>query len=95
MKKQVSSPYTQLTLNFEFEATSTASTLASEERSALPADYFHFTKADFEEWQALENDLMFGRGAYLFNKVERELAFQHMQAQTIREFEAIRASIYQ
>lgn len=89
MKKQVSSQYTQLTLDFEFEASTTAP-------AAQPSKVeYHFTQADFEESQAIEHDIMYGRGAYLYKQVERELAFQREQAKILRQFEAMRASIYQ
>ena len=95
MKKQVSSQYTQLTLDFEFEAstTATAPTIAPAEQPSKVE--YHFTQADFEESQAIEHDIMYGRGAYLYKQVERELAFQREQAKILRQFEAMRASIYQ
>ena len=89
MKKQVSSNCTQLTLNFEYEATTTAP--ISEPSRAE----YHFSQEDFEESQAIEHDIMYGRGAYLYKQVERELAFQREQAKILRQFEAMRASIYQ
>ena len=89
MKKQVSSKYTQLTINFEFESTTPAP--AEQPRKVEN----HFTEADFEEAQAIELDIMYGRGASLYKKVERELAFQREQAKILRQFEAMRASIYQ
>ena len=91
MKKQVSSQYTQLTLDFEFEASSTAIAPAAQPSKVE----YHFTQADFEESQAIEHDIMYGRGAYLYQQVERELAFQREQAKILRQFEAMRASIYQ
>ena len=95
MKKQVSSQYTQLTLDFEFEASSTAiaTTIAPAAQSSKVE--YHFTQADFEESQAIEHDIMYGRGAYLYQHVERELAFQREQAKILRQFEAMRASMYQ
>lgn len=66
MKKQVSSSCTQLTLNFEFEVTPTA--------PAKPS--YHFSQADFDEWQATEHDIMYGRGAYIYKQIERELEFE-------------------
>lgn len=95
MKKQVSSQYTQLTLDFEFEASTTAiapTTAPAEQPSKVE---YHFTQADFEESQAIEHDIMYGRGAYFYKQVERELAFQREQAKILRQFEAMRASIYQ
>ena len=89
MKKQVSSKYTQLTINFEFESTTPAP--AEQPRKVEN----HFTEADFEEAQAIEHDIMYGRGASLYKKVERELAILRQKANGLRQFEAIRASIYQ
>ena len=121
MKKQVSSQYTQLTLDFEYEASSTAiaPTIAPAEQPSKVE--YHFTQADFEvkeplgcgsdnerraellctdesEWEntlAIEHDIMYGRGAYLYKQVERELAFQREQAKILRQFEAMQASMYQ
>ena len=88
MKKQVSSKYTQLTINFEFE--STTPTSAEQPRNVEN----HFTEADFEEAQAIELDIIYGRGASLYKKVERELAILREKANVLRHFEATRASIY-
>lgn len=95
MKKQVSSQYTQLTLDFEYEASSTAITPTIAPAAQPSKVEYHFTQADFEESQAIEHDIMYGRGAYLYKEVERELAFQREQAKILRQFEAMRASIYQ
>ena len=88
MKKQVSSKYTQLTINFEFESTTPAP--AEQPRKVVN----HFTEVDFEEAQAIEHDIMYGRGASLYKKVERELAILREKANVLRHFEATRASIY-
>ena len=88
MKKQVSSKYTQLTINFEFE--STTPTPAEQPRKVEN----HFTEVDFEEAQAIELDIIYGRGASLYKKVERELAILREKANVLRHFEATRASIY-
>ena len=88
MKKQVSSKYTQLTINFEFESTTPAP--AEQPRKVENP----FTEADFEEAQAIELDIIYGRGASLYKKVERELAILREKANVLRHFEATRASIY-
>ena len=72
MKKQVSSNCTQLTLNFEYEATTTA---PISEPSRVE---YHFSKEDFEESQAIEHDIMYGRGAYLYQKMSDKLV-EHKQ----------------
>lgn len=84
MKKPISQQYTQLTLNFEYEASTTA--------PAKPS--YHFSQAEFDEWQAIDHDIMYGRGAYLYKAVERDLAFQRESATILKQFEAMCASIY-
>ena len=88
MKKQVSSKYTQLTINFEFESTTPAPAEQPRKVENL------FTEADFEEAQAIELDIIYGRGSSLYKKVERELAILREKANVLRHFEAARASIY-
>lgn len=107
MKKQVSSKYTQLSINYEFESTTPAPAEQPSkveyperlsngmERAASAESGYTFSIEAFEESQAIEHDIMYGRGAYLYKQVERELAFQREQAKILRQFEAMRASIYQ
>lgn len=71
--------YTQLSFDFEFNQVST------------PA---HFCKADFEAQMALENDLINGRGAWLYQQLQRELAHERKAARALAEFEAMRAEAY-
>ena len=106
MKKQVSSKYTQLTINFEFESTTPAPAEQPRkvenperlsngmERAASAESGYTFSIEDFEEAQAIELDIMYGRGASLYKKVERELAILREKANVLRHFEATRASIY-
>ncbi len=101
MKNQCSTQ--QLSFNFEFEQVSTASVeekkeiivqqprpVAEQPVKKAP----HFTKADFEEILAVENDLINGRGAWLYSQLERELARERKRAQAERQFEALRAESY-
>lgn len=87
--KQVSPSSTQLTLDFEYES----SISAPLNQPSKPK--YRFSQADFEEWQAIEHDIMYGRGAYLYQQIERDLARQREQARILNEFEQMRASIYQ
>jgi len=98
MKKPVSQQYTQLTLDFEYEASTTAPAVLAAPKASVTAPAkpsYHFTQEDFEESQAIEYDIMYGRGAYLYKQIERDLAFQRESAKILKQFEAMRASIYQ
>ena len=101
MKNQCSTQ--QLSFNFEFEQVSTAPIEVEKENivqqpkpvAKLPVKKApHFTKADFEEILAVENDLINGRGAWLYSQLEKELARERKRAQAERQFEALRAESY-
>lgn len=103
MKKHVYQQYTQLSFNFEFEQVSTAPVEVKKEiivQQPKPVAKQpvkkapHFTKADFEEILAVENDLINGRGAWLYSQLEKELARERKRAQAERQFEALRAESY-
>lgn len=93
----------QLSFNFEFEQVSTAPIEVKKEIAQQAAQQIvqqpvkkapHFTKADFEEILAVENDLINGRGAWLYSQLEKELAYERKRAQAERQFEALRAESY-
>lgn len=101
MKNQCSTQ--QLSFNFEFEQVSTAPVEVKKEiivQQPKPVakqpvkNAPHFTKADFEEILAVENDLINGRGAWLYSQLEKELARERKRAQAERQFEALRAESY-
>lgn len=101
MKNQCSTQ--QLSFNFEFEQVSTAPVEVKKEiivQQPKPVakqpvkEAPHFTKADFEEILAVENDLIYGRGAWLYSQLEKELAYERKRAQAERQFEALRAEAY-
>ena len=101
MKNQCSTQ--QLSFNFEFEQVSTAPVEVKKEiivQQLKPVAEQpvkkapHFTKADFEEILAVENDLINGRGAWLYSQLEKELARERKRAQAERQFEALRAESY-
>ena len=101
MKNQCSTQ--QLSFNFEFEQVSTAPVEVKKEiivQQPKPVAMQpvkkapHFTKADFEEILAVENDLINGRGAWLYSQLEKELARERKRAQAERQFEALRAESY-
>ena len=101
MKNQCSTQ--QLSFNFEFEQVSTAPVEVKKEiivQQPKPVAEQpvkkapHFTKADFEEILAVENDLINGRGAWLYSQLEKELARERKRAQAERQFEALLAESY-
>ena len=95
MKRNISLNSIQLELPLWEEteiATAIESTQAEKHNKK---EYFHVTEAAFAESMEILQDLMHGRGAYLYRQVERELAQAANAAKYIREFETIRNSLYQ
>lgn len=96
MKRNISLNSIQLELPL-WEETEIATATAIESKQAEKhnkKEYFHFTEADFAESMEILQDMMHGRGAYLYRQVERELAQAAKAAQYVGMFENIRASIY-
>ena len=92
MKKFSQQQVTQL--SFNFECCTVFSSENKQSAVSVSASYHRFTKAEIEEAMAIENDLLSGRGAWLYKQLERELAQERKAAKALKEFEAIRASIY-
>lgn len=100
MKKHVYQQYTQLSFNFECSSVSDsekveqkASIQVEREKSVL-VERYHCTKEEFEAQQAIERDYMFGRAAWLYQQLEREMAHERKAAKALAEFEAMRAEAY-
>ena len=94
MKRNISLKSIQLELPL-WEETEIASTIESKQAiEHNKKEYFHFTEADFAESMEIMQDMMHGRGAYLYRQVEHELAQAAKAAQYVGMFENIRASIY-
>ena len=87
--------YTQLSFDFEFNQVSTIVEKENkcEVKQAVTARC-SISKAEFEAQMALENDLINGRGAWLYAQLERELARERKAARMMAEFEALRAEAY-
>ena len=49
---------------------------------------------EFKAQQELENDLISGRGAWLYQQLERAMAHERKNAQMMAQFEAMRAEAY-
>ena len=92
MKKCSQQQVTQLSFNFECCTVSNSENKQS--AVSLSASYHRFTKAEIEEAMAIENDLISGRGAWLYQQLERSFAHERKVAQAMREFEALSAEAY-
>lgn len=55
---------------------------------------YSISRAEFEAQMELEKDLMYGRGAWLYAQLEREMAHERKNARALAEFEAMRAEAY-
>ena len=87
--------YIQLSFDFEFNQVSTVVEKENkcEVKQRVTARY-SITKAEFEAQMALENDLINGRGAWLYQQLQKELAHEREAARMMAEFEALRAEAY-
>ena len=92
MKKFSQQQVTQL--SFNFECCTVSSSENKQSAVSVSASYHRFTKAEIEEAMAIENDLISGRGAWLYQQLERSFAHERKVAQAMREFEALRAEAY-
>ena len=86
--------YTQLSFDFEFNQVSTVVEENKCEVKQTVTARYSITKAEFEAQMALEKDLMYGRGAWLYAQLERELAHERKNERALAEFEAMRAEAY-
>ena len=55
---------------------------------------YSISRAEFEAQMELEKDLMYGRGAWLYAQLEREMAHERKNRKALAEFEALRAEAY-
>lgn len=84
--------YTQLAFDFECSTVSDSEKVTYKE--SVSSTCYHCTKEEFEAQQAIERDYMFGRAAWLYSQLEKELARERQAAKALREFEAMRAEAY-
>lgn len=91
MSKQHS--YQQLELDLWSETVIATST-ESQKSEVKKTVQYTCSVEDFKAQQELENDLMHGRGAWLYQQLEREFAFERKQEQILAQFEAMRAEAY-
>ena len=106
MHKHISSQYSQpaqrhqrrsskasqeLELPFVWSEITSASVAAkaSVEQKAISSPC---STADFKEWLDIELDIAFGRGAYLYSQVERDLEHQRKAAAIFNEMVALQST---
>ena len=92
MKKHVYQQYTQLSFNFECSSVSDSEKV--EQKTSVQVERYHCTKEEFEAQQAIERDYMFGRAAWLYQQLEREMEHERKVAREMAQFEAMRAEAY-
>lgn len=92
MKKHVYQQYTQLSFNFECSSVSDSEKVAYKE--SVSTTCYRCTKEEFEAQQAIERDYMFGRAAWLYAQLEREMEHERKVAREMAQFEAMRAEAY-
>lgn len=92
MKKHVYQQYTQLAFDFECSTVSDSEKVTYKE--SVSTTCYHCTKEEFEAQQAIERDYMFGRAAWLYAQLEREMEHERKVAREMAQFEAMRAEAY-
>ena len=93
MSKQMKYQHSQLQLELWSE---TVTTTSSESRKSEVIETVRYTCSveEFKAQQELENDLISGRGAWLYRQLERAMAHERKNAQMMAQFEAMRAEAY-
>jgi predicted secreted protein len=91
MSKQISYQSSQLQLSLWSETVTTSETTKSE----VVKEIVRYTCSveEFKAQQELENDLISGRGAWLYKQLERELAWERAQAKALDNIMAMRAEV--
>ena len=84
MKNQV----TQLSFDFECVQEQVSLTQKEVKRESKTVRY-SISRAEFEAQMELEKDLMYGRGAWLYKQLERELAWERKREKVLNDFVAM------
>ena len=91
MKKHVYQQYTQLSFNFECSSVSDSekveqkASVLLEQKKSVQVERYHCTKEEFEAQQAIERDYMFGRAAWLYAQLEREMEHERKVAREMAQ----------
>ena len=95
MYKHISHQQNQLELPLLWsEATVAAPVMESPKSEEIKKVRYTCSVADFKAQQELENDLISGRGAWLYQQLERAMEHERKQARALAQFEAMRAEAY-
>ena len=96
MYKHISHQQSQLELPLLWSESSVAAPVVESPKSEVVKEMVRYTCSveDFKAQQELENDLMYGRGAWLYQQLQKELEHERKAARALAEFEALRAEAY-
>jgi len=98
MNKHLSSQNIQPELPFLWSESIVAPTSRKSEPQAAPASEplkpstTPFSQADFKEWLDIELDIAFGRGAWLYQQLERELERERKLAAEFNKMVALQST---
>ena len=81
-------------LAFDFGCSAVSDSEKVRCKESVSTTCYHCTKEEFEAQQAIERDYMFGRAAWLYAQLEREMEHERKAAKALAEFEALRAEAY-
>ena len=93
MSKQISYQHSQLQLELWSETVTTTSP-ESNKSKVIETVRYTCSVEEFKAQQELEKDLSSGRGAWLYQQLERAMAHERKNAQMMAQFEAMRAEAY-
>ena len=94
MNKRFSHKQSLLELPLLWEETIAAPVVESPKSEVIKKVRYTCSVEDFKAQQELENDLISGRGAWLYQQLERSFAHERKAARMMAEFEALRAEAY-
>lgn len=96
MYKHISHQQSQLELPLLWSESSVAAPVVESPNSEVVKEMVRYTCSveDFKAQQELENDLMYGRGAWLYQQLEREMAIERERERQLDNFLAMRAGAY-
>ena len=95
MNKRFSHQQSLLELPLLWEETVAAPVVESPKSEVIEKVRYTCSMEDFKAQQELENDLISGRGAWLYQQLERELAHERKAQRQLDEIMALRMQVNQ
>ena len=93
MNKHISHQQSQLELPLLWSESAVAAPVTENPKSEVNKTVrYTCSVEDFKAQQELENDLMYGHGAWLYKQLERELAWERAQQKALDNMMAMRAA---